>query len=48
MPVFRVESPGNARLDIDGAGNVSIQGDNMLFLNFGDEARVAGQSTLEK
>lgn len=39
VPVFRVESPGNARLDIDDGGDVSINGDNMLFLNFGDEAR---------
>lgn len=37
--VFRVEGPGNARLGIDGAGNVSVQGDQTLFLNFGDEAR---------
>ena len=36
---FRVEGPGNARLGIDAAGNVSINGDNMLFLTFGDEAR---------
>jgi hypothetical protein len=44
--VFRVEGPGNARLGIDGAGNVSIQGDKTLFLNFGDEARA--QAVLEK
>ena len=37
--VYRVESPGNARLDIDGAGNVHVQGDNVLFLNFGDRPR---------
>lgn len=37
--VFRVEGPGNARLGIDGAGNVSVHGDQTLFLNFGDEAR---------
>lgn len=37
--VFRVESPANARLDISPAGDVTVKGDNMLFLNFGDEAR---------
>ena len=37
--VFRVESPQNARLNIDADGNVDIIGDNALFLNFGDEAR---------
>jgi hypothetical protein len=37
--VYRVEGPGNQRLDIDEAGDVSIQGDRMLFLNFGDEGR---------
>jgi RHS repeat-associated protein len=37
--VFRVEGPGNARLDISPAGDVGIKGENALFLNFGDEAR---------
>jgi len=37
--VFRVEGPGNARLNIDPAGNVSIKGNNAMFLNFGQEAR---------
>lgn len=34
-----MEGPGNARLDISPSGDVSIKGDNALFLNFGDEAR---------
>lgn len=29
--VFRVEGPGNARLDISPAGDVAIKGDNTLF-----------------
>ncbi|MDQ1290030.1 MAG: filamentous hemagglutinin, partial [Actinomycetota bacterium] len=37
--IFRVEGPGNARLNISAGGDVSIMGDSMLFLNFGDEAR---------
>jgi len=37
--VFRVESPGNARLSIGPAGEVGVKGDGMLFLNFGDEGR---------
>jgi hypothetical protein len=37
--VYRVEGPGNTRLDISPSGNVTAKGDNMLFLNFGDEAR---------
>lgn len=37
--VFRVEGPGNARLDISPAGDVSVKGEHTLFLNFGDEAR---------
>ncbi len=37
--VFRVESPGNARLSVGADGGVAIKGDNTLFLNFGDEAR---------
>lgn len=39
MTVFRVESPGNARLIIGAEGSVSTQGGNTLFLNFGQEAR---------
>jgi RHS repeat-associated protein len=37
--VYRVEGPGNARLDISFSGDVAVKGDNALFLNFGDEAR---------
>lgn len=37
--VFRVEGPGNARLDISPAGDVAIKSDNTLFLNFGDQTR---------
>ncbi|HWM58886.1 MAG TPA: DUF6531 domain-containing protein [Pseudonocardia sp.] len=37
--VFRVESPANARLDIGPSGDVAVKGDNMLFLNFGDQPR---------
>ena len=37
--VFRVEGPGNARLDISLAGDVAIKGRSALFLNFGDAAR---------
>lgn len=37
--VFRVEGPGNARLEIGADGSVAIKGDQALFLNFGDEAR---------
>lgn len=33
------ESPDNARLGIDGSGNVAVQGDNVLFPNFGDRPR---------
>jgi hypothetical protein len=36
---FRVEGPGNARLTIGDAGDVSISGVRALFLNFGDEGR---------
>lgn len=36
---YRVEGPGNARLNIGPEGNVAVKGDNTLFLNFGDEAR---------
>ena len=35
---FRVEGAANQRISIDAAGNVSIHGDNMLFLSF-DQAR---------
>lgn len=34
-----VESPANARITIDDVGNVNVQGDNVLFLNFGDGPR---------
>ncbi|HEY4176751.1 MAG TPA: SpvB/TcaC N-terminal domain-containing protein [Kofleriaceae bacterium] len=37
--VYRVEGSVNQRLVIDSAGNVSVQGRKMLFLNFGDAAR---------
>lgn len=43
--MFRVEGPGNGeepgneRLIIDSADNVSIKGNTMLFLNFGQEDR---------
>ncbi|WP_267283897.1 LamG-like jellyroll fold domain-containing protein [Amycolatopsis thermoflava] len=37
--VYRVEGPGNARLDIGPDGSVEIKGNQMLFLNFGDERR---------
>ncbi len=37
--VFRVESPANARLHIGQSGSVTISGEKMLFLNFGDEMR---------
>ena len=36
---FRVEGAANQRIAIDAAGNVSIHGDGMLFLNFGQQAR---------
>lgn len=39
ISVYRVESPSNERLDIGANGNVSIVGDNVLFLNFGDLPR---------
>ncbi|MBS1940222.1 MAG: hypothetical protein JST38_05040, partial [Bacteroidetes bacterium] len=38
---FRVESAANARLSISATGDVAVQGENMLFLNFGQEARAA-------
>ncbi|WP_248817404.1 RHS repeat-associated core domain-containing protein [Frankia sp. AgB32] len=44
--VFRVEGPGNERLNISPSGEVAIKGDNMLFLNFGQEARA--QSFIER
>ena len=37
--MYRVEGPGNERLDVSPSGDVAIKGDGMLFLNFGDEAR---------
>jgi hypothetical protein len=37
--VFRVEGPGNARLDISPAGDVAIKGRGALFLNFGSAGR---------
>ena len=36
---FRVEGAANQRIAIDAAGNVAAQGDNALFLNFGDASR---------
>jgi RHS repeat-associated protein len=44
--VFRVEGPGNERLDISPSGDVAINGSNMLFLNFGQEDRA--QDFLER
>jgi RHS repeat-associated protein len=37
--VFRVESAGNARLTVGEAGTVATQGENTLFLNFGQQVR---------
>lgn len=37
--VYRVEGSGNNRILIDNNGNVGIQGDQTLFLNFGQKAR---------
>jgi hypothetical protein len=37
--VYRVEGSGNARVLVDGSGNINIQGDQTLFLNFGQKAR---------
>jgi hypothetical protein len=39
ITVYRVEGNPNTRLIIGEAGDVSIQGDTTLFLNFGDRAR---------
>lgn len=39
VTVYRVEGFANQRLSISESGNVSIQGNGMLFLNFGDTAR---------
>lgn len=39
--VYRVESAANARLSISAAGDVAVQGENMLFLNFGQKARAS-------
>jgi hypothetical protein len=42
IDVFRVEGSSNARILIDGGGNVSIPDTNrMLFLNFGQPARAS-------
>lgn len=43
---YRVEGPGNARLNIGPEGNVAVKGDSTLFVNFGDEARA--QSFLDR
>lgn len=40
--VLRVESPANARLVVSASGEVSIRGDNTLFLNFRDGTRAVG------
>ena len=37
--VFRVEGAPNARIVIGASGEVAIQGEKTLFLNFGDKAR---------
>lgn len=37
--VYRVEGVPNTRIIIGEGGQVAIQGDEMLFLNFGDKAR---------
>ncbi|MFC5268522.1 DNRLRE domain-containing protein [Kribbella qitaiheensis] len=39
VTVYRVEGVANTRLSIGTAGDVSIHGDSMLYLNFGDRAR---------
>lgn len=39
VTVYRVEGAANARLSIGSSGEVSIGGDSMLYLNFGDRAR---------
>lgn len=39
VTVFRVEGTGNQMLSIGANGNVSITGDRMLFLNFGNTQR---------
>ncbi|WGX95163.1 hypothetical protein [Nocardioides sp. L-11A] len=39
VTVYRVEGAANARLTIADSGDVTIHGDAMLYLNFGDEAR---------
>ncbi|HKQ03869.1 MAG TPA: hypothetical protein VJ464_01960, partial [Blastocatellia bacterium] len=41
IQVFRVEGNINTRILIGDAGEVGVQGENTLFLNFGDEARAA-------
>jgi hypothetical protein len=37
--VYRVEGLPNTRITIGESGQVAVQGDQMLFLNFGDKAR---------
>jgi hypothetical protein len=37
--VYRVEGLPNTRITIGEGGQVAVQGDQMLFLNFGDKAR---------
>ncbi|MFF0266903.1 DUF6531 domain-containing protein [Kribbella sp. NPDC004536] len=39
VTVYRVEGSGNRRLLIGDSGDVKIQGEGMLFLNFGDKER---------
>ncbi|MFD7159442.1 DUF6531 domain-containing protein [Kribbella sp. NPDC059898] len=39
VTVYRIEGAGNRRLLIGDTGDVSIQGQGMLFLNFGDKER---------
>jgi RHS repeat-associated protein len=41
VSVFRVEGE-NSRIKVDKDGNVTIHGDGMLFLNFGDKDRADG------
>ncbi|MFI6681698.1 DUF6531 domain-containing protein [Kribbella sp. NPDC050470] len=39
VTVYRVEGSGNQRLRIGQSGDVSVRGNGMLFLNFGDKDR---------
>lgn len=39
VTVYRIEGDANARLLIDGQGNVAITGNTALYLNFGDPIR---------